>query len=89
MESLLGHVAALTVGICSRRKVEATLEQIKIGQVKVTDIPRITIVELEAEQGYVSMNNRRLWVFKQCKRKPKRPIRTRLNSHLEYLLVQL
>ena len=52
------------------RNVEATLEQIKLGQVKVADIPRITIVELEGEQGYVSLNNRRLWVLKQCKREP-------------------
>ena len=49
--------------------MESTLEQIKAGEIKASDLPQITVIELQG-QGYVSQNNRRLWVLKRCKGAP-------------------
>lgn len=51
---------------CGKRLVE-TLEEITSGQLKVEDLPVITVIH-DGER-YISLNNRRLWVLKQCHEK--------------------
>ncbi|KAG5189856.1 hypothetical protein JKP88DRAFT_300658 [Tribonema minus] len=53
------------------RSLQTTLEEIRSGATKITDLPVITVIEGPSEHGsswYFSLNNRRLWVFKACKR---------------------
>lgn len=45
------------------KTLEATLKEIKEGVTKIDDIPRIKVI-FDGSR-YYSMNNRRLWVFKQ------------------------
>lgn len=52
--------------------LEGTLEAIRSGVSTWRDIPIITVIEgprgeNRAENWYFSLNNRRLWVFKQCR----------------------
>eukprot|EP00700_Malawimonas_jakobiformis_P000842 EC719635.1.p1 GENE.EC719635.1~~EC719635.1.p1 ORF type:complete len:97 (+),score=3.53 EC719635.1:113-403(+) len=48
------------------RRLEDTLADIVSGKVKVEDIPQIVVIQVGSDQFY-SMNNRRLWVFKQLR----------------------
>jgi len=50
------------------RTVESTLEDILSGKITVEDLPRI-VVHKQDDKTYYSMNNRRLWVFKECKKR--------------------
>eukprot|EP00611_Tribonema_gayanum_P008481 TRINITY_DN1801_c6_g1_i1.p1 TRINITY_DN1801_c6_g1~~TRINITY_DN1801_c6_g1_i1.p1 ORF type:complete len:189 (-),score=35.78 TRINITY_DN1801_c6_g1_i1:497-1063(-) len=53
------------------RSLQTTLEEIRSGATKITDLPAITVIEGPSEHGsawYFSLNNRRLWVLKACKR---------------------
>ncbi|KAL4484833.1 hypothetical protein ABPG74_020010 [Tetrahymena malaccensis] len=45
------------------KMLEETLKEIKEGTTKIDDIPRIKVIY--DGNRYYSMNNRRLWVFKQ------------------------
>jgi len=49
------------------KALESTLSDIESGRVAVGELPMITVIQ----QGefMFSMNNRRLWVFKQCRRR--------------------
>jgi hypothetical protein len=47
--------------------VEETLKEIISGKTKIEDLPMIT-VEYDGKK-YYSLNNRRLYVIKQCKKK--------------------
>ena len=47
------------------RKVEETLDEIINGKLKPADLPFITV--MYDGSVYYSLNNRRLWVLKQCK----------------------
>lgn len=56
---------------CGRR-VEDTLEEIRQGKIKASDLPPIQVLlgPIEEETGepwYFSLNNRRLWVLKRCR----------------------
>ena len=51
--------------------VRDTLAQIQRGELRAEELPVITVLPLvkaddDLEQLYVSLNNRRLWVLKQC-----------------------
>lgn len=49
---------------CGKR-LEETLQELIDGTTKISDIPKIKVI-VDPETGkYFSMNNRRLWVFKQ------------------------
>lgn len=45
--------------------VEETLKEVIDGNLKVEDLPKIKIMYDPTTERYISMNNRRLWVFKQ------------------------
>jgi len=45
--------------------VVETLQAIEQGRLRVEDLPKITIIQ-HGEEQYYSLNNRRLWVLKQC-----------------------
>jgi len=45
--------------------VEETFKQVLDGIVKVEDLPKIKVMYDPSTERYISMNNRRLWVFKQ------------------------
>ncbi|KAK3288555.1 hypothetical protein CYMTET_3976 [Cymbomonas tetramitiformis] len=47
------------------RRVEDTLDEIKDGKLNPDELRNITVIQQETY--YVSMNNRRLWVLKQCR----------------------
>lgn len=47
------------------RRVEDTLAEIKDGKLNPDELRNITVIQQETY--YVSMNNRRLWVLKQCR----------------------
>ena len=54
------------------RKVTDTLEQIRCGEIVITDLPPIQVLIMPNqdntnENEYYSLNNRRLWVLKKCK----------------------
>lgn len=53
------------------RKVTDTLEQIRRGEISVSDLPPIQVIvgppDKNDEPWYFSLNNRRLWVLKRCK----------------------
>lgn len=49
------------------RSVHETLELIQKGDLTPNDLPAILVIPIE-NQSYVSLNNRRLWVLKQCRR---------------------
>jgi len=59
------------------RSVEQTLNDIRIGKISPNDLPPIQVIlgdvtalqkdDPEGEQWYYSLNNRRLWVLKQCR----------------------
>ena len=55
------------------RKVTDTLEQIRRGEISISDLPPIQVLILpnndnkNNENEYYSLNNRRLWVLKKCK----------------------
>ena len=51
------------------RSVKSTLDEIRHGNITAAELPQITLMKLEQGSGYVSLNNRRLWVLKQCKSK--------------------
>jgi hypothetical protein len=56
---------------CGRR-VEDTLDEIRQGKMKPSDLPPIQILlgpvdEATGEPWYFSLNNRRLWVLKRCR----------------------
>jgi hypothetical protein len=46
--------------------VQQTLDDIVNGKLKIEDIPKIVVIKQDDTHFY-SMNNRRLWVFKQCR----------------------
>ena len=45
--------------------VEETFKQVLDGLVKIEDLPKIKVMYDPTSDRYISMNNRRLWVFKQ------------------------
>jgi hypothetical protein len=47
------------------RKVNETLEDVKAGKIAVAQLPKITVIR--QDDMYYSMNNRRLYVFKQLR----------------------
>ena len=55
------------------RSVEGTLEEIRKGKVKPSDLPPIQVIvgrdDMTSSDGpwYFSLNNRRLWVLKRCR----------------------
>eukprot|EP00816_Leptocylindrus_hargravesii_P002054 CAMPEP_0196816314 /NCGR_PEP_ID=MMETSP1362-20130617/54629_1 /TAXON_ID=163516 /ORGANISM="Leptocylindrus danicus, Strain CCMP1856" /LENGTH=177 /DNA_ID=CAMNT_0042193585 /DNA_START=11 /DNA_END=544 /DNA_ORIENTATION=- len=55
------------------RSVTDTLQQIRDGKLKPTDLPSIQVIvsdevdESSGKQWYFSLNNRRLWVLKRCR----------------------
>ena len=49
---------------CGRR-VEDTLQSIREGKLAISDLPPIQVIPLGNDE-YVSLNNRRLWVFQEC-----------------------
>lgn len=55
------------------RSVEGTLEEIRKGKVKPSDLPPIQVIvgpdDVTSSDGpwYFSLNNRRLWVLKRCR----------------------
>jgi len=51
------------------RKVEDTLTEIVEGRLKPEMLPFITVMFDRATGTYFSLNNRRLWVFKECKKR--------------------
>jgi hypothetical protein len=51
---------------CGRR-VEDTLADILEGRIRFEDLPFITVVAMDGDDVYFSLNNRRLWVIKQLK----------------------
>lgn len=51
------------------RKVEDTLAEIMEGRLKPEALPFITVMLDRATGTYCSLNNRRLWVFKECKKR--------------------
>ena len=51
------------------RKVEDTLTEIVEGRLKPEELPFITVMFDRATGTYFSLNNRRLWVFKECKKR--------------------
>jgi hypothetical protein len=56
---------------CGRR-VEDTLEEIRQGKMKPSDLPPIQVLvgpvdQATGEPWYFSLNNRRLWVLKRCR----------------------
>ena len=55
-----------------RRDVRQTLAEIVAGQLTAAQLPTITVVDtgqcdVNGRREVVSLNNRRLWVVKQCK----------------------
>jgi 5-methylcytosine-specific restriction endonuclease McrA len=48
------------------RPVEQTLEDIKSGRLTAADLPITTVIRRD-DETYFSLNNRRLWVIKQCR----------------------
>ena len=50
--------------------LEETLAEIVSGKLRPEDLPMITVHLLEDGQTYCSLNNRRLWIFKQCREMP-------------------
>lgn len=48
------------------KTIEQTFNEIKSGQTQISDIPMITIYT--DDQKYFSQNNRRLYLFKMCKK---------------------
>ena len=42
-----------------------TVEELKTKSICIEDIPKITVIKVDSR--FISMNNRRLWVFKECK----------------------
>ncbi|GAB5029601.1 Hypothetical protein NocV09_00102150 [Nannochloropsis oceanica] len=55
-------------GGCGRR-VEDTLTEIVEGKLNPEALPYITVMLDRATGTYFSLNNRRLWVFKECKKR--------------------
>jgi len=53
---------------CGRR-VEDTLAEIVEGRLKPEALPFITVIFCRATGAYFSLNNRRLWVLKECKKR--------------------
>lgn len=53
---------------CGRR-VEDTLTEIVEGKLNPEALPYITVMLDRATGTYFSLNNRRLWVFKECKKR--------------------
>lgn len=53
------------------RSVEGTLESIREGKMKATDLPPIQVLigpdDEDGKPWYFSLNNRRLWVLKRCR----------------------
>ena len=49
-----------------KKNVEDTFKEIKSGVLKVEDLPTITIIKNDKDD-IISLNNRRLWIFKKCK----------------------
>ena len=47
------------------REVRATLADILAGKTQVSDIPMLAVIMVDGE--HYSMNNRRLWVFKELR----------------------
>jgi len=45
--------------------VEDTLQSIREGKLAISDLPPIQVIPLGNDE-YVSLNNRRLWVFQEC-----------------------
>uniref|UniRef100_A0A6B2LQW6 Uncharacterized protein n=1 Tax=Arcella intermedia TaxID=1963864 RepID=A0A6B2LQW6_9EUKA len=50
------------------RTVEGTLSEISEGKLKPENLPKI-VVHKQDDKTYFSMNNRRLWVFKECRKR--------------------
>jgi hypothetical protein len=55
------------------RSVEQTLDDIRIGKISPNDLPTIQVIvgtdtSLDGKPWYFSLNNRRLWVLKECQK---------------------
>lgn len=49
------------------RTLNSTLQSLLTGQMQIKDLPMITVIQGDGGDGwYFSLNNRRLWVLKQC-----------------------
>eukprot|EP01001_Neometanema_parovale_P010933 NODE_7175_length_786_cov_89.306184_g6936_i0.p1 GENE.NODE_7175_length_786_cov_89.306184_g6936_i0~~NODE_7175_length_786_cov_89.306184_g6936_i0.p1 ORF type:complete len:192 (+),score=15.30 NODE_7175_length_786_cov_89.306184_g6936_i0:117-692(+) len=49
------------------RAVTQTLDDIQNGTLRVEDLPKITVITTGKDEHFYSLNNRRLWLFKQCR----------------------
>lgn len=63
---------------CSKMLLE-TLEELKTKKIMPSDIPKISV--LFDGENYYSLNNRRLWIFKECK---KLGILDKINVNIKY-----
>lgn len=55
------------------RSVQQTLDDIRTGKISPNDLPPIQVIvstdtSSEGQPWYFSLNNRRLWVFKECQK---------------------
>lgn len=50
------------------KTLDETIEEIKSNKISVHDLPRITVYYDDKNDAYFSQNNRRLWVYKYCKK---------------------
>ena len=50
------------------KTLNETLDEIKNNKISVHDLPRITVYYDNKNDVYFSQNNRRLWVYKYCKK---------------------
>ncbi|AYV75230.1 MAG: hypothetical protein Terrestrivirus1_104 [Terrestrivirus sp.] len=50
------------------KTLDETLNEIKNNVISVHDLPRITVYYDNKSDAYFSQNNRRLWVYKYCKK---------------------
>ena len=64
---LFSHSKICPIFSGCKKSVEDTFTEIQNGMLKVTDLPIITIIKND-KGDIISLNNRRLWVLKKCKK---------------------
>ena len=63
---LFSHSKICPVFSGCRKHLKDTLEEIKNGVLKIDSLPTITIIKND-NNNFISLNNRRLWILKECK----------------------
>jgi len=63
---LFSHSKICPVFSGCNKPLKNTLKEIKDGVLKIGSLPTITIIK-NNNDAYISLNNRRLWILKECK----------------------